>query len=151
MSSHSYIKNNKNEGIFINIDGKLFPRNEAKVSVFDSGFLLGDGVWEGIRLHKGRLIFINEHLDRLFSSAKGISLNIPFSKNEIIREILKVLEKNNMKDDVHIRLIISRGEKITPYQNPNANVSSVTSNNSEFKKLVLKPIQMELVLEEFKQ
>ena len=126
MSSHSYIKNNKNEGIFINIDGKLFPRNEAKVSVFDSGFLLGDGVWEGIRLHKGRLIFINEHLDRLFSSAKGISLNIPFSKNEIIREILKVLEKNNMKDDVHIRLIISRGEKITPYQNPNANVGPVT-------------------------
>ncbi len=126
MSSHSYIKNNKNEGIFINIDGKLFPRNEAKVSVFDSGFLLGDGVWEGIRLHKGRLIFINEHLDRLFSSAKGISLNIPFSKNEIIREILKVLEKNNMKEDVHIRLIISRGEKITPYQNPNANVGPVT-------------------------
>ncbi|MED5475027.1 MAG: aminotransferase class IV [Candidatus Neomarinimicrobiota bacterium] len=126
MSSHSYIKNNKNEGIFINIDGKLFPRNEAKVSVFDSGFLLGDGVWEGIRLHKGRLIFINEHLDRLFSSAKGISLNIPFSKNEIIREILKVLEKNNMKEDVHIRLIISRGEKITPYQNPNANLGPVT-------------------------
>ncbi len=126
MSSHSYIKNSKNEDIFINIDGKLFPRNEAKVSVFDSGFLLGDGVWEGIRLHKNRLIFINEHLDRLFSSAKGISLNIPFSKNEIIREISKVLEKNNMKEDVHIRLIISRGEKITPYQNPNANIGPVT-------------------------
>ena len=126
MSSHSYIKNDKNSDIFINIDGELLHRNEAKVSVFDSGFLLGDGVWEGIRLHKNRLVFIDEHLDRLFKSAKGISLDIPFSKEEIINQISKVLLKNNMKDDVHIRLIISRGEKITPYQNPNANLGPVT-------------------------
>ncbi len=126
MSSHSYIKNDKNADIFININGKLYPRNEAKISVFDSGFLLGDGVWEGIRLHKNKLVFINDHLDRLFKSAKGISLNIPFSKEEIINEISKVLFKNNMEDEVHIRLIISRGEKITPYQNPNANVGPIT-------------------------
>ena len=126
MSSHSYIKNDKNSDIFINIDGELLHRNEAKVSVFDSGFLLGDGIWEGIRLHKNRLVFIDEHLDRLFKSAKGISLDIPFSKEEIINQISKVLLKNNMKDDVHIRLIISRGEKITPYQNPNANLGPVT-------------------------
>ncbi len=126
MSSHSYITNDKNSDIFINIDGELLHRNEAKVSVFDSGFLLGDGVWEGIRLHKNRLVFIDEHLDRLFKSAKGISLDIPFSKEEIINQISKVLLKNNMKDDVHIRLIISRGEKITPYQNPNANLGPVT-------------------------
>ena len=75
MSSHSYIKNDKNYDIFINIDGKLFHRNEAKISVFDSGFLLGDGVWEGIRLHKNKLLFIDNHLDRLFESAKGISLS----------------------------------------------------------------------------
>ena len=69
MSSHSYISNSKNKDIFININGELFHRSEAKISVFDSGFLLGDGVWEGIRLHKSNLIFIDEHLDRLYSSA----------------------------------------------------------------------------------
>ena len=126
MSSHSYIKNDKNADIFVNIDGKLVHRSEAKISVFDSGFLLGDGVWEGIRLHKNQLVFINDHLDRLFESAKGISLKIPFSKKEIINQISKVLLKNNMEDDVHIRLIISRGEKITPYQNPNANLGPIT-------------------------
>ena len=125
MSSHSYISNKKNKDIFININGELFHRNEAKISVFDSGFLLGDGIWEGIRLHHSKLIFINEHLERLFNSAKGISLEIPLSKKEIIMEIEKVLSKNNMMDDVHIRLIISRGDKITPYQNPNANVGPI--------------------------
>ena len=125
MSSHSYISNKKNKDIFININGELFHRNEAKISVFDSGFLLGDGIWEGIRLHHSKLIFINEHLERLFNSAKGISLEIPLSKKEIIMEIEKVLSKNNMMDDVHIRLIISRGDKVTPYQNPNANVGPI--------------------------
>jgi branched-chain amino acid aminotransferase len=125
MSSHSYIENSKNQEIYININGKLFHRNEAKISVFDSGFLLGDGVWEGIRLHDSKLLFIDEHLDRLFNSAKGISLNIALKKEDIISEIKKVLIKNNMHDDVHIRLIISRGDKITPYQNPNANVGPI--------------------------
>ena len=125
MSSHSFIYNSKNENIFININGELFHRNEAKISVFDSGFLLGDGVWEGIRLHQSKLIFINEHMDRLFESAAGISLNIPYTKKKIIDEISKVLLKNSMKDHVHIRLIISRGDKITPYQNPNANVGPI--------------------------
>ena len=125
MSSHSFIYNSKNENIFININGELYHRNEAKISVFDSGFLLGDGVWEGIRLHQSKLMFINEHIERLFKSAEGISLNIPLSKSEIINEINKVLLKNSMKDHVHIRLIISRGDKITPYQNPNANVGPI--------------------------
>ena len=125
MSSHSYISNPKNENIYININGELFHRNEAKISVFDSGFLLGDGVWEGIRLHKSSLVFIEDHLDRLFSSAEGISLDIPYSKQGIIDEINKVLDKNKMKDDIHIRLIISRGDKITPYQNPNANLGPI--------------------------
>ena len=125
MSSHSYIKNSLNENIFININGKLFVRSEAKISVFDSGFLLGDGVWEGIRLHDSSLVFIEDHLERLYSSAKGISLDIPLTPNEIVNEINKVLSKNKMKNDVHIRLIISRGDKITPYQNPNANVGPI--------------------------
>ena len=126
MSSHSYINNPKNENIYININGELYPRANAKISVFDSGFLLGDGVWEGIRLHNNQLVFIEDHLDRLFESAKGISLDIPFSKTQLINQISKVLLKNNMVDDVHIRLIISRGEKITPYQNPNVNIGPTT-------------------------
>jgi len=125
MSSHSFIFDPKNENIFINVNGKLYPRSEAKISVFDSGFLLGDGVWEGIRLHQSKLMFIDEHLDRLFESAAGISLNIPFSKKNMIDEINKVLSKNSMTDHVHIRLVISRGDKITPYQNPNANVGPI--------------------------
>jgi len=125
MSSHSYILNSKNKNIYININGDLFLRDEAKISVFDSGFLLGDGVWEGIRLHKSKLVFIEDHLDRLFSSANGISLKISLSRKDIISELEKVLSKNSMIDDVHIRLIISRGDKITPYQNPNANVGPI--------------------------
>jgi len=125
MSSHSYISNSKNKDIFININGELFHRNEAKISVFDSGFLLGDGVWEGIRLHESKLVFIEDHLDRLYASAKGISMDIGYTKEDIIYQINNVLNRNNMNDDVHIRLIISRGNKITPYQNPNANVGSV--------------------------
>ena len=103
----------------------FFKEMNAKISVFDSGFLLGDGVWEGIRLHKSKLVFISEHLDRLFNSARGISLSIPLSRDEIIFEIEKVLFKNEMTDDVHIRLIVSRGDKITPYQNPSANVGPI--------------------------
>ena len=125
MSSHAYISNLKNENIFININGELYHRSEAKISVFDSGFLLGDGVWEGIRLHQSKLVFIEDHLDRLYASAQGVSLDIPYSKQNIIDEINKVLDKNKMNDNIHIRLVISRGNKITPYQNPNANVGPV--------------------------
>ena len=125
MSSHSYISNPKNEDILININGELFHRSQAKISVFDSGFLLGDGVWEGIRLHKSKLVFIEDHLDRLYASAQGISLDIPYSKQNIIDEISKVLDKNKMDDNIHIRLVVSRGDKITPYQNPNANVGPI--------------------------
>jgi len=125
MSSHSYISNKKNKDIFININGELFHRSEAKISVFDSGFLLGDGIWEGIRLHKSKLVFIEDHLNRLFASAKGISLDITYSKEDIVNEVNKVLDKNKMNDNIHIRLIVSRGDKITPYQNPNANVGPI--------------------------
>ena len=125
MGTHSYISNPKNEEIFINVNGKLLQKNDAKISVFDSGFLLGDGVWEGIRLHKSVLLHIEQHLNRLYQSAKGISLDIQLKREDIINEINKTLNKNNMKDDVHIRLIISRGDKITPYQNPNANIGPI--------------------------
>ena len=98
MSSHSFIYDPKNENIFININGDLYPRSEAKISVFDSGFLLGDGVWEGIRLHQSKLMFIDEHLDRLFESAAGISLNIPFSK---INPPIKAIGVPNPRSKTH--------------------------------------------------
>jgi len=125
MSTHSFIVNPKNEAVLININGEFFKRNEAKISVFDSGFLLGDGIWEGIRFHQSVLVYIEEHLDRLYESAKGISLHIGLEKEYITNEINKTLSKNNMKDNVHIRLVVSRGNKITPYQNPNANVGPI--------------------------
>ena len=123
--THSYIEDPRNQNIIIFVRGKFFSRNDAKISVFDSGFLLGDGVWEGIRLHQSHLVFIEDHLDRLYLSAKGISLDIPYSKKEIIHQINKVLDKNKMIDNIHIRLIVSRGDKITPYQNPKANVGPI--------------------------
>jgi Branched-chain amino acid aminotransferase/4-amino-4-deoxychorismate lyase len=135
MKSHTSVKNPLNDEIYININGALFKRNEAKISVFDSGFLLGDGVWEGIRLHHSKLLFIDAHLDRLFNSAKGIDLKIDFTRNEIISEIFKVIDKNRMTNDVHIRLVVTRGDKITPYQNPKANIGRINYVNiPEYKK-----------------
>ena len=96
----------------------MLHRSEAKVSVFDAGFLLGDGVWESFRLHNGHLIFIDEHIERLFHGAETISMDIGKSKEEILSEIHRVIDANKMFDDVHVRLIVSRGLKPTPYQAP---------------------------------
>ena len=125
-STHDYIKDNRNENILIYINGKYFTRSKASISVFDSGFLLGDGVWEGIRLHKNRLIHLKEHINRLFDGAKRISLEIHMTKDEIINAIWETLKKNDMKTDTHIRLIISRGVKSTPYQHPKVTISTPT-------------------------
>ena len=126
VSTHDYIKDSRNENILIYINGKYFTRSKASISVFDSGFLLGDGVWEGIRLHNNRLIHLKEHINRLFDGAKTISLEIHMTKDEIINEIWKTLKKNEMKTNTHIRLIISRGIKSTPYQHPKVTISPPT-------------------------
>jgi len=118
MGTHEYTQDTRNDDVWISINRELFRRPDAKVSVLDAGFLLGDGVWEAFRLHHGVLVFIKDHLDRLFRGANAISLDIPYSNNEIISEIKKVIEANKMYDDVHIRLIITRGLKPTPYQAP---------------------------------
>ena len=124
--THNYIEDQRNEDIVIYINGEFFPRNEAKISVFDSGFLLGDGVWEGIRLHNGKLCFIEEHIDRLFHAAGKLKIEIGKSKEELISLIYETIHKNAMDTDVHIRLIVSRGLKRTPYQHPNANVGGAS-------------------------
>ena len=118
MGTHEYEDDSRNEDVLISVNGELFPRKEAKVSVFDSGFLLGDGVWESFRLHDGKLVFIEEHLDRLFHGASEISLDPGRSREEIRSEINRVISANEMHDNVHLRLIVSRGLKPTPYQAP---------------------------------
>jgi branched-chain amino acid aminotransferase len=125
-STHDYINDKRNENIYIYINGEFFHRSEAKISVFDSGFLLGDGVWEGIRLHNNRLIHLDNHIDRLYDGASSIAMEIHLNKKEIKAAILKTLEKNNMVSDTHIRLIVSRGLKSTPYQHPKVTVSDPT-------------------------
>jgi len=118
MGTHEYEEDPRNETVLISVNGELFPRSEAMVSVFDAGFLLGDGVWESFRLHEGKLVFIEDHMDRLFRGAAEISLDPGRSRGEIRDEIDRVITANQMHDQVHLRLIISRGIKPTPYQAP---------------------------------
>ena len=121
-----YIDNPNNENIKIYINGEFFNRDNAKISVFDSGFLLGDGVWESFRLHNGHLCFIDEHINRLISGASELSIDINKTKNELIELIKSTVSINNMYTNCHIRMIISRGLKSTPYQHPNANVGPIS-------------------------
>ena len=120
--THSYLDDKRNENIKIFINGELYPRDKASISVFDSGFLLGDGVWEGIRLLNGQLVFLQDHLERLFRGAEKLSIDIGYTLKGITGLIQETLDANDMKTGVHIRLIVSRGLKKTPYQHPNANI-----------------------------
>ena len=125
-TTHDYYEDPRNKDIQIYINGEFFHRSEATVSVLDSGFLLGDGVWEGIRLHEGKLLHFDAHMDRLFNGAKLISLPINLNRNELQQAIQKTLDKNQMESDIHIRLIISRGLKKTPYQHPKVTLGDPT-------------------------
>ena len=126
MSTHKYLHDNRNDQILIYVNGEILHREKAKISVFDSGFLLGDGVWEGIRFYNRHLVFIQEHLDRLFQGASSLDIDIGISKDNIKSLIISVLNANRMVTDIHIRLIVSRGLKKTPYQHPNANLGGAT-------------------------
>jgi len=118
MGTHEYEDDPRNSEVIISVNGDLLHRSEAKISVFDAGFLLGDGVWESFRLHNGHIVFIDEHMNRLFHGAKTISMDIEKSREEILSEIHRVVDANGMSDGAHIRLIVSRGLKPTPYQAP---------------------------------
>jgi len=121
-STHDYKADVRNSDIQIYINGTYFHRSEAKISVMDSGYLLGDGVWEGIRLHKGKFLHLETHLSRLYKGAKllDIKLNLPLEK--VKQALIETVKINNMYTDVHIRLIVSRGIKKTPYQHPKVTV-----------------------------
>ena len=125
-TTHDYYEDPRNKDIQIYINGEFFHRSEASVSVLDSGFLLGDGVWEGIRLHEGKLLHFDAHMDRLFNGAELISLAINLNRNQLQQAIQKTLDKNQMESDIHIRLIISRGLKKTPYQHPKVTLGDPT-------------------------
>ena len=124
--THEYIQDPRNDNILIYINGKIIPRSEAKISVFDSGFLLGDGVWEGIRLHNGQLVFLKEHLDRLYAGSNSIGMDIGMSSDDLTSKIIQTIEANNMYSNIHLRLIVSRGMKSTPYQHPRVNIGGPT-------------------------
>ena len=108
----------RNAGALIYLNGKLLPRAEARVSLFDGGFVVGDGIWEGIRLHRGTLLFLEEHLDRLYWGARQIRLDIGLDRQALIGALQRTLDANHMHDGVHIRLMITRGEKSTLNQDP---------------------------------
>ena len=117
-STHSAIVDPRNENVKIYINGAFHSRENAQISVFDSGFLVGDGIWEGLRLHNGKFAFLDKHLDRLFAGASAIHLDIGLSREELIGALLETIEINEMTDDVHVRLMITRGDKKTPSQHP---------------------------------
>ncbi len=108
----------RNEGALVYVNGDLVARREATVSVFDSGFLMGDGVWEGLRLHNGRFAFLDDHLERLFEGAAAISMDIGMDRGELSQALHRTVEANGMTDGVHVRLMVTRGPRKTPFQDP---------------------------------
>jgi branched-chain amino acid aminotransferase len=116
----------RNASILINVNGELKPRAEAVVSVFDSGFMLGDGVWEGLRVHRGKLGFLDRHLDRLFEGAKALAMDIGLSRESLVRRLYETLDANGMSEGVHVRLMVTRGVRSTPYQDPRVVVTPAT-------------------------
>ncbi|OYT86572.1 MAG: aminotransferase class IV [Burkholderiales bacterium PBB6] len=126
QSIHDFHDDPRNANILIWVNGQLKPRAEATVSVFDSGFVLGDGVWEGLRVVAGQPLFLAAHLDRLYEGAKAIALKIGLSRAELTQAIRDTLAANQMHDGVHIRMMVSRGMKRTPYQDPRVTVGPAT-------------------------
>ena len=117
-TTHDAEDDARNEHIKIYVNGDIVPRNEAKVSVYDSGFMLGDGMWEGMRLYNSKWAFFDEHMDRLFGSCKAVSLDIGMDRQGIADALKKTAEANNMTSDAHCRLMVTRGVKAKPFQHP---------------------------------
>ncbi len=125
-SSHDYKQDKRNNNIKIYINGKFFLRKNAKISVFDSSVMLGDGCWDSLRFNNNKFIFLNEHINRLYKDAKLIDLKIPLKRKELINALNKTISVNKMITNVHLRIIVSRGIKSTPYQSPAVTISKPT-------------------------
>ncbi len=125
-TTHDAAEDPRNATVKIYVNGELTPRDQAKVSVYDSGFMLGDGVWEGLRLYHGTLAFLDEHLDRLFEAAKAIDLDIGKSRAELVAALQETIRANGMENDAHLRLMVTRGPKKTPFQDPRLSIYGPT-------------------------
>src|ERR1700748_623021 len=125
-SAQAYKPDDRNDRVLVYVNGEFFPRDKAMVSVFDSGFALGDGVWEGLRLVKGRLISLDAHMDRLFEGARSIDLDIRLDRAGVGKAVQDTLDRNGMTDGAHIRLMITRGLKRTPNQDPRFVIGKAT-------------------------
>ncbi len=124
--TQDYVGDPRNDDVFISVNGELARRPDAKVSVFDSGFVLGDGVWEGLRLHGGKIAFLDKHFERLWSGAKMLRMDIGLTRDALRARLFDLIEANDMSDGVHIRLMVTRGVKRSPYQDPRLTVGSAT-------------------------
>jgi branched-chain amino acid aminotransferase len=125
-SAQAYKPDARNDGVQVYVNGAFFARDKAVVSVFDSGFALGDGVWEGLRLVKGRLISLDAHMDRLFEGARSIDLDIGLDRAGVIKAVQDTLDRNGMTDGAHLRLMVTRGLKKTPNQDPRFVIGKAT-------------------------
>ncbi len=123
MGTHDALPDDRNADVQISINGEFFHRAEAKISVFDSGYLVGDGIWEGIRLHNGTFAFLEEHLDRLFQGLQAVDIDLGMTREELIAALYATTDRNDMFDAVHVRLMVTRGIKKTPSQHPDLTVS----------------------------
>jgi len=126
ISTHQATEDARNDDILIYVDGKIVPKSEAVVSVYDSGFMLGDGIWEGLRLYNGKWAFLNEHIERLFEASLTIDLDIGKSRKEVIRALEDTRNANNISSDAHARLMVTRGVKKRPFQHPSLSQSGPT-------------------------
>ena len=118
ISTHQAEEDARNEAIFIYVNGRILPKAEAVVSVYDAGFMLGDGVWEGIRLYDGRWAFLDEHIERLFEAAKAIDLDIAMTPDQVKSALSETQRANGMTTNAHARLMVTRGVKTRPFQHP---------------------------------
>lgn len=121
--THEALTDERNASVVVYVNGEFYPRDEAKISVFDSGFLAGDGIWEGIRLHEGSFAFLDSHLDRLLEGAKSIDLDIGMTREELTEALYATVRENEMYTGVHVRLMVTRGDKKTPSQDPRLAIS----------------------------
>ena len=124
--THDHEADQRNETVLVYINGALVPRQQAQVSVFDSGFLMGDGIWEGLRLYNGHVPYLGAHLDRLSEGARSLDIDIGMDHEALKRAVYQTVDANNMKDGVHIRLMVTRGLKSTPFQGPSVNIGPPT-------------------------
>ena len=125
-SAHEYVDDARNATVLISINGRLVPRPEAVISVFDSGFILGDGVWEGLRLTAGGIPFLDQHMERLYEGARAIYMDIGLDPEAMKARVFACLTANQMHDGVHVRLMVTRGVKRTPYQDPRVTIGPAT-------------------------